>query len=117
MEWAFRNFENKKIISKGETIDKAKVWLGETGTVEMVAANDVTVVLPRANRADLKLTVKYNEPLKAPIKQGDEVGELLIDVPGQKTSTLKLLAGREELRKGMFGRFKDRLGYLVSGSY
>ncbi|MEZ0259453.1 MAG: D-alanyl-D-alanine carboxypeptidase family protein, partial [Alphaproteobacteria bacterium] len=112
MEWAFRNFENKKIINKGETIDTAKVWLGETGTVDMVAANDVTVVLPRANRADLKLKVKYMEPLKAPVKQGEEVGELLIEVPGQKPATLKLLAARAEERNGMFGRFKDRLGYL-----
>jgi D-alanyl-D-alanine carboxypeptidase (penicillin-binding protein 5/6) len=117
MEWAFRTFENKKIISKGEAIDKAKVWLGETGTVDMVAADDVTVVLPRAKRADLKLTVKYREPLKAPVKKGDEIGELRIEVPDQKPASVKLLAGADEQRKGMFGRFKDRFGYLVSGSY
>jgi D-alanyl-D-alanine carboxypeptidase (penicillin-binding protein 5/6) len=117
MEWAFRNFESKKIISKGEKIDEAKVWLGETGYVPMVAEREVFVVMPRAKRNELKLSVSYNEPLKAPLKAGDSVGKLKIEVPGQRPVEIGLLAGADEPKKGMFGRVGDRLNYLLTGKF
>lgn len=116
MEWAFRNFENKKILSKGETVDSAKVWLGREAQVPLVAATDLTVVLPRAKRSDLKLTVKYNGPVKAPVSAGDKIAKLLVEVPDQKPVEVELLAGADNPRKGMFGRVKDRLGYLLTGA-
>lgn len=116
MEWAFRNFENKKILTKGETVDSASVWLGREAQVPLVAANDVTVVLPRAKRSELKLTVKYSGPVKAPVTAGDKIAKLLVEVPDQKPIEVELLAGADDPRKGMFGRVKDRLGYLLTGS-
>ncbi|HYD17980.1 MAG TPA: D-alanyl-D-alanine carboxypeptidase family protein [Patescibacteria group bacterium] len=117
MEWAFRNFEAKKIVAKGEKVEDAKVWLGHGGLVPMVAAQDVNIVMPRAKRAELKLTVKYKEPLLAPVKAGEEVGTLVVEVPEQKPAQIKLLAGADEPRKGVFGRVKDRLGYLLTGAF
>jgi serine-type D-Ala-D-Ala carboxypeptidase (penicillin-binding protein 5/6) len=116
MEWAFRNFENRKILSRGEIVDQAKVWLGREAQVPLVAESDVTVVLPRDKRAELKLTVRYNNPVKAPVTQGDEIGALRIEVPNQKPAEVKLLAGADVTRKGVFGRAKDRLGYLLTGN-
>jgi len=117
MEWAFRNFESKKIISKGEKIDEARVWLGETGYVPMVAEKEVFVVMPRAKRNELKLTVSYNAPLKAPLKAGESVGKLKIEVPGQRPVEVGLLAGADEGKKGLFGRAGDRLNYLLTGKF
>ena len=117
MEWAFRNFETKKIISKGEAVEKAEVWLGENGTVPLVAGEDVKVVMPRAKRNQIKLTVKYPTPLLAPVEKGKEAGELVIEIPGQKPMTVGLLTGEADARKGVFGRVKDRLGYLISKEF
>lgn len=117
MEWAFRTFESRKIIDKGETIDEAKVWLGESDTVPLVAAQDVTVVMPRAKRNELNLKVLYNAPLKAPVQKGDEVGKLRIEVPGQRPVEVPLVAGADDPRKGLFGRVGDRFNYLVTGKY
>lgn len=117
MEWAFRTFESRKIIDKGEAIDEAKVWLGESDTVPLVAAQDVTVVMPRAKRNELNLKVLYNAPLKAPVQKGDEVGKLRIEVPGQRPVEVPLVAGADDPRKGLFGRVGDRFNYLVTGKY
>ena len=115
MEWAFRNFESKKIIDKGEKIEEAKVWLGNTGLVPMVAAQDVHVIMPRAKRNELKLTVNYRGPLKAPVVKDDKIGKLKIEIPGQRAMEIDLLAGADEPRKGVFGRVADRLNYFVTG--
>lgn len=117
MEWAFRNFESKKIVSKGQRIEDAQVWLGQERTVPLIAADDVNVVMPRAKRAGLKLSVKFKQPMIAPVKTGDEAGTLHIEVPDQKPVDIKLLAGADSPRKGVFGRVKDRLNYLLTGSF
>lgn len=117
MEWGFRNFERKKIISSGEIIDSGKVWLGSTPEVPLVAEKDLTVVLPKARRAELKLTVNYLGPLKAPLEKGARIGKLRVEVPDQQPIEMNLLAGVDVARKGIFGRAKDRLGYLLSGTY
>ena len=117
MEWAFRSFEAKKIIAKGQAVDSARVWLGSSELLPIVAAQDVNVVIPRAKRNDLKLSVKYQEPLKAPIKAGDKVGTLQVQVPDQQAVEIDLVAGADDPRKGVFGRVKDRLNYLVTGTF
>ena len=117
MEWAFRSFEAKKILAKGQAVDSARVWLGSSELVPMVVAQDVNIVMPRAKRNDLKLSVKYQEPLNAPIKAGDKVGTLQVQVPDQQPVAIDLLAGADDPRKGVFGRVKDRLSYLVTGNF
>lgn len=117
MEWAFRNFENKTIAKKGEAVDKAKVWLGTAGEVSLVPREDITVVLPVARRSDMKLTVSYEGPLKAPVKKGDPVARLRIEIPDQQPLETDLLAGEDVGRQGAFARAKSRAEYLLTGTF
>ena len=115
LEWGFRNFENDKIITKGDEVDQAKVWLGKEDTVPLVTDNDVTVVLPIAKRADMKMSVNYNGPVEAPIRKGTVIGKLHIVIPDQEPQDIDLLAGRDVERRGLFGRVAARLHYLLYG--
>lgn len=116
MEWGFRNFENKKILSQGEEVDKAKVWLGQTETVPLVVDKDITVVLPFAKRTDMKMTVDYKGPVEAPIRKGTVIGKLHIVIPDQEPQDIDLVAGQDVERQGLFGRVASRLHYLLSGA-
>jgi D-alanyl-D-alanine carboxypeptidase (penicillin-binding protein 5/6) len=117
MEWGFRNFENKTLVKKGETLATARVWLGNADEVPLVAKEDVTVVLPVARRADTKITVTYDGPLKAPVKKDAAVAKLKIEVPDQQPLVTDLIAGADDARAGAFARAKSRLSYLLTGSY
>ena len=116
LEWGFRNFENDKIISKGDEVDQAKVWLGQEKTVPLVTDNDVTVVLPIARRADMKMSVNYNGPVEAPIRKGAVIGKLHIVIPDQAPQDIDLVAGKDVDRQGLFGRVASRLHYLLYGA-
>jgi D-alanyl-D-alanine carboxypeptidase (penicillin-binding protein 5/6) len=116
LEWGFRNFENDKIITKGDEVEQAKVWLGKDVTVPLVVDNDVTVVLPIAKRDGLKMSVSYNGPVEAPIRKGTVIGKLHIMVPDQAPQDIDLVAGRDVEREGVFGRVASRLHYLLYGA-
>lgn len=117
MEWAFRNFEVKTLAKAGETVENAKVWLGDAAEVPLVAEKDVQMLVPRAGQASTKVSANYTAPLKAPIKKGDQVGTLKIEIPGQPVTEVKLLAGADVAQKGLFGRLKARTEYLIMGTY
>jgi D-alanyl-D-alanine carboxypeptidase (penicillin-binding protein 5/6) len=113
MEWGFRNFENKTILTKGEEVEQAPVWLGREDTVPLVAEKDVTVVLPVARRADMKLTVNYKTPIEAPVAKDTVIGKLHIVIPDQDPIDVNLVAGSDVERQGLFGRVASRLSYLL----
>ncbi len=117
MEWGFRNFSDKQVAKAGDTIETAKVWLGEQDDVPLVAENDISVTLPAASANDLKMSVVYQNPLPAPVKKGDKVAKLHIEVPGQPATDVDLLAGADVERKGVFGRVVARGKYLLTGTY
>jgi D-alanyl-D-alanine carboxypeptidase (penicillin-binding protein 5/6) len=116
MEWAFRNFENLRLVSSGDVIDTAKVWLGTNAEIPLVVAQDVDVVMPRAAGRDIKMDMKYNGPLQAPVQKGAQVGTLRIEIPGQSVIEVPLQAGADVARQGFFARAKSRLSYLLTGT-
>lgn len=116
LEWGFRDFESLKIVSAGQFIDEAPVWLGEQELVPLIAENDVTVVIPRNKRNQIGFSASYLSPLSSPIKKGEQLGKLKITVPGQQPVEVNLQAGADVERKGMFGRARARLEYLLSGN-
>ena len=115
LEWGFRNFEDDKVLSKDEEVDKAKVWLGEEDEVPLVVENDVTLSMPAAKHTDLKMAVHYKGPIEAPIRKGTVIGKLHIVVPDQEPQDIDLVAGKDVEREGLFGRVASRLHYLLGG--
>lgn len=114
IEWAFRSFETKKLLVKGDELQKAKVWLGKQEEVPLVAAEDLTVLLPRAKAKDVKMTLTFEGPLKAPVKQGEEVGLLKVEVPDQSPVEVKVVTGAAVSRLGAWGRAKKRATYIIT---
>lgn len=117
LEWGFRNFEPKTLITKGQTVDAAKVWLGRADDVPLVASQDMSALLPIEHLSEIKFTVTYMGPLKAPVKKDDSVAKLRIEIPGQPAVEMGLLAGVDVPRQGAIARAKTRLSYLLEGGY
>lgn len=116
LEWGFKAFENRVLVSTDEIVDTVPVWLGEEREVPLVVAEDIKVTLPIAQRKDVKLTTEYMAPLKAPVKKGDEVGILRIEIPGQPVIEQPVLANQSVAEKGFFARAMARAQYLLLGS-
>lgn len=116
MEWAFRTFEWKTLVAKDQEVETAKVWLGEEAEVPLMAEKDLKVVLPRAQMQGITMKVNYTMPIEAPVKKGDAIAKLKVEIPGQEPVEMNMLAARDVARLGIFGRVKARLSYLISGN-
>ena len=116
VDYAFREFQNFPIAKEGDELEQAQVWLGDKTKVPLVASGDLVVSMPRASRKDMKVTVSYDGPIKAPIKAGQRVGELTVTAPDMPPQTVPVVAGAAVEALGPMGRAGAALSYLVWGT-
>jgi serine-type D-Ala-D-Ala carboxypeptidase (penicillin-binding protein 5/6) len=115
-EWAFREFNNYKLFSAGDKVDDAEVWLGAAPKVGLTVAQDIVVTLPRHSRRDMKVTISYDKPVPAPVKQGDEIGKVTVTAPDATATERSLYAAGDVAPIGTVGRMATLAGYLIWGN-
>jgi serine-type D-Ala-D-Ala carboxypeptidase (penicillin-binding protein 5/6) len=104
VKWAFSAFEAVKLLPAGATAADARVWLGETPTVPMVAPADLQVLVTPEARPDLVARIVYDGPIEAPIAAGQPIAALVVEVPDQEPVRFDLVAGRDVARGGIMTR-------------
>lgn len=95
LRWGFREFENKTLLHKGQKVIDAAVWFGKQSQLPLIAENDVMLTLPVSRQNEVKFSVKYNEPIPAPITRGTPLATLSITIPGAETQNIPLVAGKD----------------------
>jgi D-alanyl-D-alanine carboxypeptidase (penicillin-binding protein 5/6) len=107
MNWAFRQFVLKTVVKAGNRVAEADVWLGDTKTVGLVTAQNVSMLLPALVQDGVKAEVSYTGPLKAPIAAGTEVGELVITVPDLPERRIPLITETAVAQGGFMQRVQQ----------
>lgn len=99
--WVFSHYGWRAIVSASDLICEVPVRYGRDGdSVTVRPAQTVSAVLPAADsdgapQFEQQVTIyskRDGKPLEAPIKAGDEVGELTVSYNGTVYGTVKLVA-------------------------
>lgn len=104
MDWGFRAWTAKPLFKKGATIETADVQLGDESEVALVAPRDLSVTLPGGAAGAMQVKVVYNGPIKAPIKAGQHIADLVVSTPDTPPQTMPLVAAADVGEAGFFGR-------------
>ncbi len=104
MEWGFRTFQSYKLFGQGQKVQDVPVWMGEKKMVAVVPTQDIAASLTRFARTDMKVKIRYNKPVEAPVKQGQKIAELVITAPGMPTQSVSLVAASSVAKVSGFGK-------------
>ena len=104
MEWGFRAWQSKPIVAKGKKIETAAVQLGDSSSVGLVAPKALTVTLPAGTSPTMTAKVVYEGPIKAPIKAGQHIADLVVTTSDGLQQTMPLVAEKDVAVAGFFGR-------------
>ena len=115
LEWGFREFDNYKMLERGEVIEQAAVWLGDEATVPLVTENELILTMPRAARKEMRVTVEYDGPIPAPIVKGQVLARMRIAAPDMEDRVVPLRAGTDVGKLGPLGRITSAVGHLIWG--
>ncbi len=116
MNWGFREFDNYTILRQGTKVTELPVWMGKEESVGLVIPETLRRTIRKNQLNDVKLTAIYDKPVKAPIKIGDRLGTLKVEIPEGETLEVPLLADKNVERLGILGRIRANLSYLLFGA-
>jgi D-alanyl-D-alanine carboxypeptidase (penicillin-binding protein 5/6) len=109
MNWGFSAWQTKPLYKSGATVGRAKVQLGSSSDVSLVAPQDIAVTMPAGLGGSIRSTqIRSILPLKAPIAKGDHVADLVVTTE-TGPQTMALIAGESVSEAGFFRRLWIRL--------
>ncbi len=101
-EYGFANFQNVDVLKKDQIVTTVSVKDKEE-KINLLAAEDFSLVLSQAERDKVKTEIKTDEDLKAPIKKGEALGKMLVYVDGKEVKKIDLLSSVEIASPKSFG--------------
>jgi serine-type D-Ala-D-Ala carboxypeptidase (penicillin-binding protein 5/6) len=106
MDWGFKGWTSTAINTAATkaALGEADVQLGSQSSVALVAPNGVWVTHPVGSPVKYALTLSYDGPIKAPIKKGQHVANLLVKTPYTESQIIPLVAAENVDEAGFFRR-------------
>jgi serine-type D-Ala-D-Ala carboxypeptidase (penicillin-binding protein 5/6) len=83
MDWGFRQYKPITVFETGDVVSKARVWGGETKSVELVVQKDFKIALSPAEQTTANISLNYNAPLLAPVPLNKRVGTVRVTASGR----------------------------------
>ena len=113
MDWGFKAWASKPLFAKGRKIETADVQLGDAATVGLVAPRNLSVTFPAGAVANMTMKVVYDGPIKAPIKAGQHIADLIVTTPETGAQAMPLVAETDVGEAGFLDRLWAGLRSLV----
>jgi len=107
--WVFRQFTEKKLFSAGDLLHMAPVHLGKKNLVRVTVKDDLMGLIPSMMDGEIKAEIIYKSPIKAPITEGQEIGEIIITIPSLVSFSKPIIAAESIEDGGFFARLKFAL--------
>ena len=92
LDYGFTNYELSSGKKQGEEIGDVDVYKGMKDKVTAAVEKDVNVLVEKGDNNKLEFKTSFVENVKAPIKQGDMLGEIVYYSSGNEVGRSKLVA-------------------------
>jgi len=107
LNYGYTFYETVKAKSASDVVLKPEVYKGEEDRVTLVPARDIWVTVGRGSAAQLKTTATVKEPVIAPIKAGQVLGELTVSDGKEVIAKVPLVAQAAVPEGGWWTRMVD----------
>jgi len=115
LTYGLTNFDLVKIAEANKTFDKIDVWLGKDKNIEVYTSEDIYKTIKKAKKKLLKVSLKYEGPVEAPIKKDQKIAKLRVVYDKEFVGEYDLLASKEVKKVNFFSRLIKSLNYLIWG--
>jgi D-alanyl-D-alanine carboxypeptidase (penicillin-binding protein 5/6) len=114
IQWGFNAWTDKPLFKSGAKVGTARVQMGSSSEVPLIAPHDLAVSLPAGlSNGATAMKIRYDGPLMAPIAKGQEVAQLVVTTSDTPPQIVPLVAGEDVGRAGFFGRIWLGLKQLI----
>ncbi|KAF0136755.1 MAG: D-alanyl-D-alanine carboxypeptidase (penicillin-binding protein 5/6), partial [Xanthobacteraceae bacterium] len=121
LDWGFRSFELRDLFQENETVGEVSVYGGSQGSVPVTAQKLVRLLLPRGQSDRVSAQIVYRGPVRAPVRQGAEVGKLRVMRGSQLALEVPVFAAADVAagtltQRALQGAWELSTGWIRSGT-
>lgn len=110
LEYGFSSTTNKTFFKPGDSVATIPVWYGRSKNVIATPEKPFIITVPSSEGTrDVRILARYNEPVIAPVRAGDVVGEIIAQKNGTVIGRANLVAKDTVKKKQLFGRVIENL--------
>jgi serine-type D-Ala-D-Ala carboxypeptidase (penicillin-binding protein 5/6) len=103
LSFGFNNFQFVDIKKKGDIVEEIAIKKGKVMSVPVKLDESITLLLPTARKADLKIvTSKDIESLTAPAQAGTPVGKLEVTLDDEVLASVSVSTSEEAVKAGFW---------------
>lgn len=115
LTYGLTNFDLVEIAKANEPVDNLDVWLGKEKSISVYSKNDIYKTTQKAKKNLLKVSLKYDGPIEAPIKKDQVIAKLRVVYDQNLVGEYDLLASKDIKKVNFFTRLMKSLNYLIWG--
>ena len=115
LTFGITNYDLVEIAKANKPFHKIDVWLGKETTVDAYIKEDIYKTIKKAKKRLLKVSLKYDGPIEAPVKKNDIVGKFRVVYDEELVGEYDLLAAKNVDKVNIFTRLIKSLNYLIWG--
>jgi len=115
LTYGLTNYDLVFIAEANKPIYKIDVWLGKQNFVKAYTSEDIYRTIKKAKKKLLKVTVKYDGPIQAPIIKNEKIAVLKVVYDDELVGEYDLLASEEIKKVNFISRIIKSLNYLIWG--
>ncbi len=114
LEYGFANTMGKTFFAPGDKITEIPVWYGRQPTVTATVEKPFAITVNKKNGlSGVRVLARYDEPLVAPIKAGDKIGELIAQQNGREIARAPIIAKNKVSKIQFFGRIMKNIKVML----
>lgn len=111
LNYGFSNYTVTDFGEKNSQVCEVPVLYGKNNNVLALAQENTSIVIGKNDKEKVKTHINVPKELKAPVKKGDIIGDMVITLNGETLVKVNLVSDRTVSKKGM----KDYFTYLFKG--
>lgn len=105
LEYGYSTTMNHIFYEPGDKIAAIPVWYGRQDNVVATVEKPFVITIPKSDGLNgVRVLARYNDPVSAPVKQGDKIGEIIAQRNGQEIARAPLVATQTVKKTQFFGR-------------
>ena len=109
LNYGYQNFDTVKLYDAQQAASTPRVWKGAINNVKAGFPAGLYITVPKGQAPNLKARIESVQPLLAPLRSGQNIGTLKLELNGKPYHTQPVVALEDVPVAGIFGRAWDAM--------
>lgn len=107
LDWAYANYENKKIFTVAQELDPVNVSKSRQKQIVPIVSEGFSCVVKKGSEANITTKLEYNENISAPLKKGEKIGTAYVLKDNVVLKEIDIVASADVNKLTYFDALKD----------